>query len=192
MTNTRVQLDRHAMSSRKRYLPNDGNANGGAKLDHGSGGMVLPGRSKTLPVCPALSDDGEGGRIHTVELYRKVRLAWPGRDERARGGAPFRGLAREREEDARVLRSAGVPTHGAGAPSEARWIHRAYRRVAAGRSQGGPSQAAAHREAHLRASSRRARLHRWVHHREGLRARASSPAPGDVRAAGSSAGAWAG
>ena len=44
----------------------------------------------------------------------------PGRDERARGGAPFRGLTREREEDARVLRPAGVPTHSAGAPSEAR------------------------------------------------------------------------
>ena len=26
-------------------------ANGGAKVDHGSGGMVLPRRSKTLPVC---------------------------------------------------------------------------------------------------------------------------------------------
>ena len=38
-------------------------------------------------------------------------------DERARGGTPFRGLTREREEDARVLRSAGVPTHGTGAPT---------------------------------------------------------------------------
>ena len=28
-----------------------GGANGGAKLDHGSGGMVLPRRSKTLPEC---------------------------------------------------------------------------------------------------------------------------------------------
>ena len=116
----------------------------------------------------------------------------PGRDERARGGAPFRGLTREREEDARVLRPAGVPTHSAGAPSEARWIYRTHRRVAAGRSQGRASQAAAHREAHLRASSRRARVHRRVHDREGPCSRASSPAPGDVRAAGSSAGARAG
>ena len=29
----------------------DHGANGGAKVDHGSGGMVLPRRSKTLPVC---------------------------------------------------------------------------------------------------------------------------------------------
>ena len=44
-----------------------------------------------------------------MELYCKVRLAC--RDGMsARGSAPFRGLAREREEDARVLRSAGVPT----------------------------------------------------------------------------------
>ena len=180
-------------------LPAPPSANGGAKLDHGSGGMVLPRRSKTLPVCQPFPMLGRAGGFTREPASREADGAVsqgpsgvPGRDERARGGAPFRGLAREREEDARVLRSAGVPTHGAGAPSEARWIHRAYRRVAAGGSQGGPSQAAAHREAHLRASSRRARLHRWVHHREGLRARASSPAPGDVRAAGSSAGAWAG
>ena len=37
----------------------------------------------------------------------------PGRDERARGGAPFRGLTREREEDARVLGPAGVSKTGA-------------------------------------------------------------------------------
>ena len=106
-------------------------ANGGAKLDHGSGGMVPAGAEQNSASVSALSDDGEGGRIHTVELYRKVRLACRN-GMSARGGAPFRGLAREREEDARVLRSAGEPTHGAGAPSEARWIHRAYRRVAAG------------------------------------------------------------
>ena len=32
-------------------VPSHWDANGGAKVDHGSGGMVLPRRSKTLPVC---------------------------------------------------------------------------------------------------------------------------------------------
>ena len=40
--------------------------------------------------------------------------------------------------------------------------HRTHRRVAAGGSQGRASQAAAHGEAHLRACSRRARVHRRV------------------------------
>ena len=102
-------------------------ANGGAKLDHGSGGMVLPRRSKTLPVCQPFPMMGRAGGFTREPASREADGAVsqgpsgvPGRDERARGGAPFRGLAREREEDARVLRSAGVPTHGAGAPSEAR------------------------------------------------------------------------
>ena len=42
----------------------------------------------------ALSDDGEGGRIHTVELYRKVRLACrDGMSERA--AARHFGVSRE-------------------------------------------------------------------------------------------------
>ena len=174
-------------------------ANGGAKLAHGSGGMVLPRRSKTLPVCQPFPVVGRAGGFTREPASREADGAVsqgpsgvPGRDERARGGAPFRDLAREREEDARVLRSAGVPAHGAGAPSEARRIYRIHRRVAAGGSQGRASQAAAHREAHLRSSSRRARVHRRVHDREGPCSRASSSASGDVRAAGSSAGARAG
>ena len=120
-------------------------ANGGAKLDHGSGGMVPSRRSKTLPVCQPFPMMGRAGGFTREPASREADGAVsqgpsgvPGRDERARGGAPFRGLAREREEDARVLRSAGVPTHGAGAPSEARWVYRTHRRVAAGGSQGGP------------------------------------------------------
>ena len=35
--------------------------NGGAKLDHGSGGMVLPRRSKTLPVCEPFPMMGRAG-----------------------------------------------------------------------------------------------------------------------------------
>ena len=42
----------------------------------------------------ALSDDGEGGGIHTVELYRKVRLAFrEGMSERA--AARHFGISRE-------------------------------------------------------------------------------------------------
>ena len=71
------------------------------------------------------------------------------------------------ESAVKYVKRSFVPAHGAGAPSEARRIYRTHRRVAAGGSQGRPSQAAAHREAHLRSSSRRARVHRRVHDREG-------------------------
>ena len=115
--------------ARRGRLPCRPSANGGAKLDHGSGGMVLPRRSKTLPVCQPFPMMGRAGGFTRELASREADGAVsqgpsgvPGRDERARGGAPFRGLAREREEDACVLRSTGVPTHGAGAPSEARWI----------------------------------------------------------------------
>ena len=161
--------------------------------------MVPSRRSKTLPVWQPFPVTGRAGGFTREPASREADGAVsqgpsgvPGPDERARGGAPFRGLTREREEDARVLCPAGVPAHGAGAPSEARRIYWTHRRVAAGGSQGRASQAAAHREAHRRASSRRARLHRRVHDREGPCSRASSSAPGDVRAASASAGARAG
>ena len=63
--------------------------------------------------------------------------------------------------------------------------------VAAGRSR--PArQAAPHRQAGVRAAARRARVHRRLHHREGLHPRASPARPGDVRAAAPSAGACPG
>ena len=56
--------------------------------------MVLPRRSKTLLVCQPFPVAGEGGRIHTVELYRKVRLACrDGMSERA--AARHFGISRE-------------------------------------------------------------------------------------------------
>ena len=58
----------------------------------------------------------------------------PGRNKRARGRAPLRGLTPEREEDASVFGAAGLPTHSAGAPTEARRVYRADRAVARGRS----------------------------------------------------------
>ena len=57
---------------------------GGAKVDHGSGGTVPLRRSKTLPLWEPFPVTGRGGGIHTVELYRKVRLACrDGMSERA-------------------------------------------------------------------------------------------------------------
>ena len=56
---------------------------GGAKVDHGSGGTVPLRRRKTLPLWEPFPVTGRGG-IHTVELYRKVRLACrDGMSERA-------------------------------------------------------------------------------------------------------------
>ena len=102
-----------------------------------------------------------------MELYRKVRLACrDGMSERA--AARHFGVSRESVRKMLAFsvppgyrRTAPVRRPKLGEAAKQR-IHQAYRRVAAGGSQGGPSQAAAHREAHLRASSRRARLHRWV------------------------------
>ena len=60
-----------------------------------------------------------------MELYRKVRLACrDGMSERA--AARHFGVSRpEREEDASVFGAAGLPTLGAGAPTEARRVYRA-------------------------------------------------------------------
>ena len=78
------------------------------------------------PVIPA---SGEGGEIHTVELYRKVRLACrDGMRERA----TLRGLTPYREEDASHFGPAGLPTHSIGAASDARRVYRADRAVAWG------------------------------------------------------------
>ena len=74
------------------------------------------------------------GRIHTVDLYRKVRLA-------CRDGMSERAAARHvgvsRQSVRKMLQfsvPAGLRTHGAGAPSEARRVYRADRAVAWGRS----------------------------------------------------------
>ncbi|MEH6775748.1 MAG: hypothetical protein V7668_17625, partial [Cereibacter changlensis] len=48
--------------------------NGGAKVGHGSGGMSLL-RAAQKSSTFSLSGAREGGRIFTVGLYRKVRLA---------------------------------------------------------------------------------------------------------------------
>ena len=49
-------------TDRRRFAFRDaGDANGGAKLGHGSGGMVLPRRSKTLPVCQPFPVVGRAG-----------------------------------------------------------------------------------------------------------------------------------
>ena len=153
--------------------------------------MIPSRRSKTLPSVSALSGHGEGGRIHTVELYRQGPSACrDGMSERA--AARHFGVSRES-----VRKMLEFPSRR-GTDAQRRCAVRSSMdlpdssTVVAGGSQGGPSQAAAHREAHLRASSRRARLHRRVHDREGPCSRESSPASGDVRAAGSSAGARAG
>ena len=47
--------------------------NGGAKVDHGSGGAVLPRRSKTLPVWPFPTTGRAGGFIPWSYI---ARYAW--------------------------------------------------------------------------------------------------------------------
>ena len=61
--------------------------------------------------------------MHTVELYRKVRLACrDGMSERA-GGASFRDFAREREEDAELFGASGLSADGTGSAPEAGRVH---------------------------------------------------------------------
>ena len=67
--------------------------NGGEKLVHGGGGIVSL-RAEQDSVRQALPGDGEGGGMHTVELYRKVRLAC--RDEMSERAAVLHfGISRE-------------------------------------------------------------------------------------------------
>ena len=81
-------------------------ANGGAKLDHGTGGMVPSRRSKTLPVCRPSPVTGRAGGF-TPGAMSQGPFGVPGRDERARGGAPFRGWpASEQSLEWRSLRLA--------------------------------------------------------------------------------------
>ena len=69
-------------------------AKGGAKVDHGSGGTVPLRRSKTLPLWESFPVTGRVGGIHTVDLYRKVRLAC--RDEMSeRAAARHLGVSRQ-------------------------------------------------------------------------------------------------
>ncbi len=84
--------------------------------------------------------------------------------------------------DDRVLRAAGLPADGADQAAEAGRVHRDHRRVAA-RGRRTSSQAASHREAGPGSPAGGARVHRRLHHREGLLARAPAAQPGDVRAA---------
>ena len=84
--------------------------------------------------------------------------------------------------DDRVLRAAGLPADGADQAAEAGRVHRDHRRVAA-RGRRPSSQAASHREAGPGSPAGGARVHRRLHHREGLLARAPAAQPGDVRAA---------
>ena len=94
----------------------------------------------------APENDQPWGREAREALSRLVRGTRP----------QFRLLYRDR-----YRRTAPVRRPKLGEAAKQRF-HRTHRRVAAGGSQGRASQAAAHREAHLRASSRRARLHRRV------------------------------
>ena len=111
--------------------------------------------------------------MHTVELYRKVRLACrDGMSERAAA----RDFPREREEDAVLFGTAGLSADGSGSAPEAGRVQRDHRSVAEGGSEAA-AQAAPHGQAYLR---------------EGLCARTSPPAAGDVRAADPSTGPWAG
>ena len=127
-----------------------------------------------------------------VELYAKVRYAVQieGLSERAaarRFGIDPRTVAKMMT----VLGAAGLPAHEAAGAAEAGCVHR-HHRPHSGRGQRPAEEAAAHGQADLRAAAGRARLHGRHHDREGLRGRLAAAGPGDVRAAGASAGARAG
>ena len=96
-----------ATSSSSLRIPSRG-ANDGAKVDHGSGGTVPLRRSKTLPLWEPFPVTGRVGDSYRGAVSQGPSGV-PGRDERARGGAPLRGLTPEREEDASDFGPDGLP-----------------------------------------------------------------------------------
>ena len=129
--------------------------------------------------------------MHTVELYRKVRLACrDGMSERA--AARHFGISRESVK--KMLCFSVPPGYRRTAPLRRpkldgfteiidRWLKEDLKPAA---------QVAPHGQAHFRPASRRARVQRRLHDREGLCTRAPPPAAGDVCAADPSAGPCAG
>jgi len=99
-------------------------------------------------------------------------------------------------QDTGAFGPAGLSAPPAAEAPEAGPIH-GYHRAYSGGGLDGSSQAAAHGEADLRMSSRRAWLLWRTDHRQGLRSRTAPSLPGDVRAAGAfsrpcSGGLWRG
>ena len=89
--------------------------------------------------------------------------------EPSRGGPAVRHRPPDGEEDAELFGAAGLPADEACAAAEAGRVQRHRRRdPGGGHGSGGAAQAAAHGAPDLRVSSRRARVQRRLHHREGL------------------------
>jgi hypothetical protein len=116
--------------------------------------------------------DVRGGDLRTCTASGSRR-----RQESAGGGQRVWPFARYSTEDAAVRSAARLSVTAADQASEAGAVAGRHRRYSERR------QAAAHIEADLGAAKRGARLHGRLHDREGLRARGTTPRPGDVCAA---------
>ncbi len=141
-------------------------------------------RLKTVPsiVSHRVEPDPKGGEkdVQRGTVYACPKSLHGGRHERPGGVPRVRPAQRHRPQDDQVRRSAGLPQAKASQKTQDRPVHRSHRRDTALRYESA-EEAAPHRQAHLRAAEGRARVRGQVHHRQGLRSRASAHDPGDVR-----------
>src|SRR5215813_13185993 len=130
--------------------------------------------------------------MFAVEVYAAVRhFVFVEGNSRCEAAPGIRVEPRDSVEDVPVLAAAGLYAHEAGDEAEAWPFARGDRRDPGGGSHG-YGEAAAHREADLRAAARRTRVRRWLHGGEGLRPHRAGKRPRDVRAADASARPCAG
>ena len=123
-----------------------------------------------------------------MELYAQVRLAVVDEGLSHRGAARRFGI--DRRTVKKMLSYSAPPGYRRTMPvrrPEAGRVHGGHRRDPVG-GPGCAAQAAAHGTTDLRAASGRARLHRRLHHREGLRPRSAAVDTRSLRAAASPAG----
>jgi ribosomal protein S14 len=127
-----------------------------------------------------------------VEIYGRVRRAVRVEGRSQRAVAREFGLSRE---TVRKMMQYAVPPgyqrlQPIKRPKLGPWL--GLDRRHSDRRQAEASQAATHGEAYFRPAEGRASVHRWLHHREGLRAVSYAARSGDVRAADACAGRGAG
>ena len=141
-------------------------------------------RLKTVPSIAfhRVEPDPKGGEkdVQRGTVYACPKSLHGGRHERPGGVPRVRSSQRHRSQDAQVRRSARLPQAQGAQKIQDRSVHRSHRRdTALGHESA--EEAETHRQAHLRAVEGRAWVRGQVHHRQGLRARASAHNPGDVR-----------
>ena len=143
----RLQCPASQLPSQYADVVDSNGVNSSGNADHGSGGWSFRGGVNRSTSVPALSSRGEEGRSERAAAGHFGTSCVSVRKMPEFSVTP--GYRRTVPERRPKFAEAARKT-----------FHRTHRRVAAVGSQGRASQTAAHRKTHIRASSRRARLHR--------------------------------